>query len=101
APTAWLSNHLFDRLLANPAYRDRFVARWKQLRQREFSAKTIQSMIDANARTLGRAAQRNATRWPTTAGPYPDTLSLEEDLAQMKSWTEARVKWLDQEIQRK
>jgi hypothetical protein len=101
APSAWLSNHLFDRLLANPTYRERFAARWKQLRQREFALKAIQTMLDANARTLGRAADRNAARWLAAGGPYPDTLSFAEDIEQMKSWTEARLKWLDQEILKK
>ena len=35
----WLSNHLFDRLLSNPEYRARYLARWQQLRQREFSSR--------------------------------------------------------------
>jgi len=99
APTVWLSNHLFDRLLGQAGYRERFAARWNQLREHEFAAKVIQGMIDANARSLGEAARRNARRWPTTGGTYPDNLTFEEDLAQMKSWTDARVKWLDQQIQ--
>ena len=98
APDAWLSNHLFDRLMTDRLYRERFAARWKQLRGNEFSAKTIQDMIDANARTLGDAARRNARRWPT-AGNYPDKLSFAEDIAQMKSWIAARLKWLDKEIE--
>jgi hypothetical protein len=97
----WLSNHLFDRLLANADWRARFAARWKQLRQREFAVKTIQAMIDVNARTLGNAVQRNEKRWPSRNGPYPDKLSFAEDIAQMKSWIEARVNWLDSEIQRR
>src|SRR5207247_988914 len=74
---------------------------WSQLREQEFSVKTIQSMIDANARTLGDAARRNARRWPTTSGMYPDHLAFAEDLAQMKSWVEARVQWLDRQIPRR
>jgi spore coat protein CotH len=97
-PTAWLSNHLFDRLLSDVAYRKKFAARWRQLREREFSVQSIQRMIDENARTLGDAAKRNAVRWRTLNGPYPDRLSFEEDLAQMKEWIAARVKWLDAEI---
>ena len=96
----WLSTHLFDRLLANAAYRERFLARWTQLRAREFSLETIQRLIDDNARTLGAGAQRNATRWPTTGWPYPDRLTFEEDLVQMKRWAEARLIWLDQHLQR-
>ena len=97
---AWLSNHLFDRLHKDQAYRARFKARWNQLRRRQLSVETIRGMIDANVRTLGDAARRNAQRWPTTEGPYPDQVSFEEDIANMKSWIGARLQWLDQEINR-
>jgi spore coat protein H len=98
--TTWLSNHLFDRLLGHAPYRARFVARWMRLREREFSAQVIQRKIDDNARTLGEAVRRNATRWPTNGGGYPDQLTFAEDIAQMKSWIEARIQWLDGEIQK-
>src|SRR5262249_2764167 len=52
-PTAWHTNHLFERLLSNAAYRQKFGARWRQLRQREFSLETINRMIDQNVQTLG------------------------------------------------
>ena len=77
------------------------MARWNRLRQEEFSAKTLQTMIEANARTLGDAARRNAVRWPTTEGSYPDSLTFAEDLAQMKAWTEVRLAWLDRKINQK
>jgi hypothetical protein len=89
---------LFDRLLGNADYREKFVARWNQLREREFAAPTVQALIDANARTLGDAARRNAARWPTANGPYPDQLTFEEDVTQMKTWIVARIRWLDQQI---
>jgi hypothetical protein len=98
--TAWLSNHLFQRLLGDAAYRGKFAARWRKLREREFSAKTIQAMMEANARTLGKAVRRNAARWPTATGGYPDQLTFEEDVAQMKAWIEARLNWLDQTMRR-
>ena len=97
---AWLSNHLFDRLLNDAGYRKKFAARWKQLRAREFSVQNIHRMIDENARTLGDAAKRNALRWRTLDGPYPDRLTFEQDIAQMKDWVVARVQWLDDEIER-
>lgn len=99
-PTRWLSNHLFDRLLGDAAYRKKFAARWKQLRAREFSVSTIHNMIDENARMLGEATKRNEMRWRARTG-YPDRLAFEEDLAQMKEWVGARVQWLDQEIVRR
>ena len=101
SPNEWLSNHLFNRLLGEANYRQRFATRWKQLREREFSVATIHRMIDDNARTLGEAAKRNETRWRTLTGPYPDRLGFEEDLVQMKEWVVARTKWLDGEIERR
>jgi hypothetical protein len=32
---------------------------------------------------------------------YPDRLSFEEDVAEMKEWTVARLKWLDAEIEQR
>lgn len=100
-PDVWLSNHLFDRLHGDAGFRKRFAARWKQLREREFSVAAIHRLMDDNARELGDAAQRNAARWRTLDGPYPDRLSFEEDLSQMKEWVATRVKWLDAEIVRR
>jgi spore coat protein H len=98
---AWLSNHLFERLHGDAAFRKRFAARWRQLREREFSVAAIHRLMDENARELGDAAKRNAARWRTLYGPYPDQLTFEEDLAQMKEWVAARAKWLDDEIARR
>jgi spore coat protein H len=101
APSAWLSNHLFDRLMGDRAFREQLARRWKELREGQFSARTIQSMIETNARTLGEAAWRNTARWRPAAGNYPDQLTFDEDVAQMKTWVEARIQWLDTEIQRR
>ncbi|PYI84803.1 MAG: hypothetical protein DME26_12675 [Verrucomicrobia bacterium] len=99
--SAWLSNHLFDRLLSNPEYCKQFSARWKQLRARRFSVQSICGMIDENAAALGEAAKRNALRWHALDGRDPGRLTFEEDLAQMKEWIAARMEWLDQEIDRR
>lgn len=98
--TDWLSNHLFDRLMQDGAYRQQFAARWKELRAGAFSVPTVQRMMDENVRTLGEAARRNVQRWPTDRGGYHDRITFEEDLAQMKAWVEKRVRWLDAEIER-
>src|SRR3954469_10875937 len=97
-PTAWLSNHLFDRLFANADYRKKYTARWKQLRKNQFSAKALTGSIDSNVRTFGEAVHRNAAKWKAAAGYYPDKLTFEEDIAQMKTWIEERLQWLDQKF---
>jgi hypothetical protein len=68
---------------------------------KEFSEPAHHRMMDDNVRTLGDAAKRNALRWRTLTGPYPDRLSFEDDVTQMQEWTAARLKWLDVEIARR
>lgn len=94
----WLSNGLFDRLLQWPEYRQQFAARWQQLRAGPFALAAIRKMMDDNVRTLGPAVARNVQRWSTTHGQYPDQLTFDEDLAQMKAWTEKHLQWLDGRI---
>jgi hypothetical protein len=100
APTAWLSNHLFERLRSAKAFRERFAARWKYLREGPFSVTAVQQMIDDNVRTLGEAVQRNAQRWRAEAGAYPNQLTFEEDIKEMKTWIMERSQWLDEHIDR-
>ena len=100
-PSSWLSNNLFDRLMGERTFQERLARRWKELREGPFSAKTIHAMIDANVRTLREAARRNAARWRPVASHYPDRLSFDEDVAQMKTWVEERIRWLDAGIQRR
>jgi hypothetical protein len=49
-------------------------------------------------RTLGEAVQRNAQRWRSQAGAYPDRLTFEQDIKEMKAWIAERSQWLDQQI---
>lgn len=97
----WLSNPLFDRLMQNGEYRRRFAARWRQLRQGPLAEAAMVAAIERNVRTLGEAVRRNVERWPTDRGGYPDRLTFEEDIEQMKAWVERRLQWLDREIARR
>jgi len=100
-PTEWISSHLFDRLLSNASYRQRYRERWRQLRERQFSVERVTRMIDDNSGTLGDAAKRNERRWKGVDGPGPGQLSFTEDVKQMKEWVAARTTWLDEEIARR
>jgi spore coat protein H len=95
----WLSNDLYDRLLRDPKYRRQFVTRWRELRKKEFSTGKILEMMDENARTLGEAAARNAVRW-NKPGYYPDKLSFEQDVREMKKWVASRNEFLDKRLAR-
>jgi spore coat protein H len=93
----WQSNHLFDRLLKDANHRKKFAARWRQLRQNQFSTAAIHRMIDENAKELGAAAQRNAKRWGQTGGGDPP--NFEQDVSEMKDWVAKRGAWLDSRIE--
>lgn len=99
--TEWISAHLFDRLLRDRNYRQQFVARWRQLRAKQFSVEGLGRMIDENARILGEAPLRNAARWETPQGAAPSRQGFDAELRQMKEWIAARTKWLDAEIGRR
>jgi spore coat protein CotH len=100
-PKEWLSNHLFDRLLSNVTYKQKYAARWKALRKQQFSVDNVSRLIDDNAKTLGPAAARNERRWKQIDPRDPNQLTFTEDLKQMKKWVAARTKWLDTELARR
>ena len=93
----WQSNHLFERLLKDAGYRKRFAARWRQLRQNQFSTAAIHAMIDENAKELGVAAHRNAKRWGQAGRGDPP--NFEQDISEMKDWVSKRGAWLDGRIE--
>lgn len=97
----WLSNHLFDRLLSHPLHRQQMLTRWQTLRAGPFATATVHAVIDANARTLGEAAQRNARRWVSANNFYPDEIMFPEEIELMKRWVKERGEWLDAELQRR
>lgn len=97
----WLSNRLFDRLNESKEYRKKFAARYNELRKTVFSEESLIGMIDENARTLGDAVKRNFQRWKDFHNQYPDRATFEEDIRHMKQWISKRLKWLDEEINRR
>lgn len=99
--TAWLSNHLFEKLLRNPSYAQEFGNRWRELRGSVFSVQNINRLIDLNVAEVAVAAERNAARWRDAESYYPDRLTLQQDVAQMKNWVTRRTQWLDHEIERR
>lgn len=97
----WLSNRLFDRLNESKEYRQRFAARYNELRRSVFSEESLFEMIDENVRTLGEAVKRNNMRWKDAQNYYPDRATFEQDVAHIRQWLQKRLKWLDEEINRR
>lgn len=97
---AWLSNRLFDRLLAHPDYKAKYAARWKELRSKVFTTENLTHMMDENLADLGEAALRNEKRWKKLDYANPRELTCAYDVGQMKRWVPRRLEWLDAELAR-
>lgn len=94
------------RLLDDPGFRTRYIARWKELRGGILSSREMNVRIDAAAADLDTAQARQFIRWPSLgmtllpdlrflmfAGPHPE--SYQGELTYMKNWLQDRGTWMD------
>ena len=94
------------RLLEDPGFRERYIARWRELRGGILSTREMNARIDAAASELETAQVRQFVRWPSLgmtllpdlrflmfAGPHPD--SYQGELQYMKNWLKERATWMD------
>ena len=92
-----------ERLLQDPAFVERYVARWQELEQSGVFANLI-SKVDEYAATLAEAQERNFEQWPIlgeVVWPNPPEytfMTYEEEVAYLRDWLQARVTWLDENI---
>lgn len=99
-----IANDWFLRLTEDPAFAQRLVTRWRELRQGLLSDAQLEARVVALSTPLVNAAQRNFERWPildqasvemftTTA-----TDTWEEQLLVLREWMTARVAWMDSQL---
>ena len=93
----------WDRLLRDEDFKQRLVKRWKTLRKSELATSKLLGEIDRTAEYLSEAQIRNFERWPVLGrrvfgnpGPYLPT--YKQEVQQLKTWLQARLKWMDQRI---
>ena len=93
----------WERLLADENFKQRLVKRWKALRKNELATSKLLGEIDRTAEYLSEAQTRNFERWPVLGrpvfgnpGPYLPT--YKQEVQQLKTWLQARLKWMDQHI---
>ncbi len=97
------------RLLEDPAFAQRYQARWQELRNSTLSTVAIEERIDALVAQLNTAQARQFIRWPSLgmtlfpdinflmfAGPHPD--SYQGEIEYLKTWLEDRGRWIDEHI---
>lgn len=96
----WLVPFWWQRLWDEPLFRMKLAARWKHLRQREFSTTSMHQYIDSVYTVLNaEAAPRNFQRWPVlgveTYGNAFVGETYEEEVNWLKEWVTDRFAWLD------
>lgn len=96
----WLIPFWWDRLLEDPAFRDKLIARWTALRSDKLLTSKIHSYIDSVTAVLNvESQQRNFQQWPVL-GKYvwPNYYvgqTYQQEVDWLKNWTEQRMTWLD------
>lgn len=98
-----------DRLFQDPAFVEKYIARWKELRQTVFALDNVNGIIDQASDTLRTAHVRNFVRWDTLGktllpdirflmflGPHPH--SWQGEVAYLRNWIEDRAIWMDANI---
>ena len=96
-----IANDWFIRLMQDPAFVNEVKVRWQSLRRGLLSDASLRSRVEALARPLTNAAQRNFQRWPNLTMPMigffftPTSPTWEGQVQYMLDWMLRRAAWLD------
>ena len=98
--------HWYCRLFVDPVFRERYAARWRELRETALSTARLTETIQETASRLSEAADRNFERWPILGeGIFPDNahVSMTEatyasEIEYLETWLSARVAWMDDAV---
>lgn len=86
----WLTNFLFNRLLAeSPEYRKAFKARWAELRKGVLADDAVRDRLASQESMLDGYATWNYERWQT------DEQELKPLIEEIRSWLLPRLKFMD------
>lgn len=98
-----------DRLFEDPGFVEKYIARWKELRQSIYALDNLNGIVDLASDTLRTAHVRNFVRWDTLGktllpdirflmflGPHPD--SWQGEVAYLRNWIADRTAWIDANI---
>jgi len=94
SPVGFLSNNLYDRLMATNAgnFRDQISTRWFHYREGAFSEEQLSEIILSNYNRLAtsKAYEREAATWTEFS------IDPEEEYEEISSWLTERLDYLDQ-----
>lgn len=90
---------LFD----DPDFMQRWVDRWRELRQTVLTDANIQAVIDAQEAQLAEAHVRNFNRWPEVSpngGTYAQAglSGWEAEVSHLANWLILRANWIDEQL---
>ena len=93
----------WDRLLQDKHFTQKLAKRWKALRKDELATSKLLDEIDQTAKFLSEAQKRNFQRWPVLGrsvfgNPTRGLPTYQQEVKQMKTWLQARLKWIDMHI---
>ena len=97
--------HWYSRLFEDDAFRQRYAARWRELRTGVFQDDSMMADIEAVVELLGDARQRNFERWsilgdyvwPNAPG-WDERDTFRKEVDYMKQWIRDRAAWMDSEL---
>ena len=92
----------WSRLLEDPAFRQRAVRRWAELRQDKLSDASLMEAVDSKVAQLEEAARRNFEVWPflgVTTSPFDidpvASPTWEGEVQELRTFLAARALWMD------
>lgn len=96
----WEIPFWWDRLLQDPAFRDKVKCRWDELKQTALSVNHLHAYCDSMAIYLNESQQRNFALWPILGtyvwpNPAPYPADYQGEIDELKNWITARWSWLD------
>lgn len=97
--------HWYSRLFEDSAFRQRYAARWRELRGSVFKDESMMADIEAVVEILGDAGERNFERWsilgdyiwPNAPG-WDERDTFRKEVDYMKQWIRQRAAWMDSEL---
>ena len=95
-PTAY---KWYPRLFEDPAFQQKWIDRWFELRQTVFSTESLLADVDAMAVELAEAQVRNFEKWQILGVRISPNWyvgqTYQDEIDWMKQWISERVEWID------
>jgi hypothetical protein len=94
----------WGRLFQDPDFMQRWIDRWQQLRDGEFSNSRLRARIDALSAEVAESQPRNAAKWPQVppnGGPLSPLGGWDGEIDHLKNWLTQRGDWIDTQFTRR